>query len=66
MDLTLQITDPVFTDHGKLQSLKLAVQVRPNPKARREIAEVVPLPKAGVECRLNENSIDPATFPRNQ
>ena len=66
MDLTLQITDPVFTDQGKLQSLKLAVQVRPNPKARREIAEVVPLPKAGVECRLNENFIDPATFPRNQ
>jgi hypothetical protein len=68
MDLTLQIIDPMFTDQGNLRSLKLVVKVRPNSNARREIADIVPLPKSGVpaECKLNENFIDQETFPRNQ
>jgi hypothetical protein len=68
MDLTLQIIDPMFTDQGNLRSLKLVVKVRPNSNARREIADIVPLPKSGVpaECKLNENFIYQETFPRNQ
>jgi len=56
MNLTLRITDQKFTESGKLTSLGLTVRVRPNPRAQRPIAEVVPLPKTGVpaECKLRQ------------
>ncbi len=44
MKLTLQISDPVFTAAGQLNSLKLTVTVRPDPLAQRAITEIVPLP----------------------
>ena len=68
MNLALQITDPVFTNGGKLHSLKLTVKVSPNPNARRAIAKVVPLPKAGIpaECKLSEYFFDPATFSKSR
>ncbi len=66
MELTLQIAAPVFTDNGRLRSLKLTVKVRPNPSAQHQIAKIVPLPKtAPAECRLNEYFIDPASFSKN-
>ncbi len=53
MILTLQITDPKFTDIDKLRSLKLTVTVRPDPDAQRPIAEAVPLPTGSpTECKL--------------
>jgi hypothetical protein len=67
MDLTLQIAEPVFTHDGKLQSIKLTVDVKPDPNARRQMAKIVPLPTdTPAECRLNEYFIDPATFSKNQ
>ncbi len=56
MDLTLRITDEKFTGSGRLTSLALMVTTRPDPRAQRPIAEVVPLPKAGapVECKLQK------------
>jgi len=67
LELTLRITDPVFTDNGRLRSLKLTVKVRPNPSAQRQIAKIVPLPKtAPSECKLNEYFIDPASFSKTQ
>lgn len=68
MDLGLRITDPKFTNRGNLQSLRLTVEVSPNPNAQRQIAKVVPLPKTGVpaKCKLNEYFIDPATFSKNR
>lgn len=64
MTLALQVTNPVFTNSGKLQSLKLTVRVSPNPDALRPIAKIVPPPKAGIpaECKLKEYFVDPATF----
>lgn len=63
MSLDLQIKDPVFDRSGKLRSLRLVVSVRPDPLARRPIAEAVALPKdAPPECRLEEMFVDPATF----
>ncbi len=67
MDLTLQISHPVFTEHGNLGSLKLTVKVSPNPNARRQITEIVPLPKGTPpQCRLNEYFVDPATFSKKR
>lgn len=56
MDLSLQITDPTFTEDGKLGSLRVTVSVRPDRMALRSIAEVTPLPPdrevpAGCELR---------------
>jgi hypothetical protein len=64
MSLTLQITDAVFSEVGKLISLKLTVAARPESKARRPIAEIVPFPKIGIptECKLQEYFVNPATF----
>jgi hypothetical protein len=60
MKLTLQVLDPVFTERGKLSSLKLAVTVRPDPHAQRPIAEVVPIPetKIAADCDLRELFVD--------
>jgi hypothetical protein len=60
MDLTLGITNQKFTVGGKLNSLTLTVTVRPDPRAQRPIAEVVPLPKTGVptRCRLRRYFVD--------
>jgi len=68
MNLVLQITEPVFTNDGRLRSLKLTVKVRPNPNARRPIAKIVLLPKAGIpaECKLSEYFVDPATFSKSR
>lgn len=68
MSLTLQITDPAFTEGGKLRSLKLTVTVRPDPRAQRPIAEIVPLPKAGIpaECKLQEYFVNPAESLKSQ
>jgi hypothetical protein len=63
MDLSLQITDAVFTGVGRLSSLKLTVDVHPDPDARRSIAEIVPVPKNGISgsCKLDEYFVDSAT-----
>jgi hypothetical protein len=68
MTLSLQISEPVFTNGDKLHSLKLTVKVEPNPTARRSIAKIVPVPKAGVPaaCKLNQYFVDPATFSSNR
>lgn len=60
MDLTLQITDPKFTEAGKLSSLRLTVIVRPDRTARRPIAEVVPVPKTGIPagCEFKQHFVD--------
>lgn len=47
MDLGLRITDPTFTKAGKLKSLTLTVTAKPDPMARRSIAEITPLPNGG-------------------
>jgi hypothetical protein len=62
MRLTLHIIDPVFTEGGKLSALKMTVTIHPDSKARRPIAEIVKIPKTGVQagCRLQEYFIDPA------
>lgn len=63
MDLTLAIADPKFNENGKLTSLGLTVTVRPDAGARRPIAEMVPLPTAGVppSCNLRQDFMDFAT-----
>jgi hypothetical protein len=68
MNLSLQITDPVFTKDGELHSLKLTVKVSPSPNAQRAIAKIAPLPKAGIpaECKLSEYFVDPATFSKSR
>ncbi len=68
MKLTLKIDHPAFAKDGKLSSLKLSVEVIPDPNAKRSIAKIVPLPKMGVpaECKLNEYFVDPATFSSNR
>ncbi len=68
MLLALRVTDPVFTNDGRLHSIKLTVKVSPNPDARRPIAKMVPLPKAGIaaECGLSEYFVDPATPSRSR
>jgi hypothetical protein len=60
MNLTLHIVDPTFTERGKLSSLKLTVTVRPDPHARRQIAEIVPIPetKIAADCHLRELFVD--------
>jgi hypothetical protein len=60
MKLTLQALDAVFTERGNLSSLKLAVTVRPDPHARRPIAEIVPIPetKIAADCHLRELFVD--------
>ena len=61
MDLDLRITAPTFTEAGKLKSLRLTVTVRPDPKAQRPIAEVVPLPADGtvpVGCGIRRDFVD--------
>jgi hypothetical protein len=61
MDLDLRITAPTFTEAGKLKSLRLTVTVRPDPKAQRPIAEVVPLPAAGTvpeSCGIRGDFVD--------
>jgi hypothetical protein len=66
MDLTLQITHPVFTANGKLQSLKLTVNVKDNSNAQSQIAKIVPLPKdTPAECGMNEYFVNPATFSKS-
>jgi hypothetical protein len=67
MDLTLGITDQKFTVGGKLSSLTLTVTVRPDPRAQRPIAEVVPLPKAGVPagCELRKYFVDYSSMAGN-
>ncbi len=59
MRLTLQVLDPKFQGE-KLLSLKLAVAVVPDAKARRAIADIVPLPRAEVpvSCKLSEYFAD--------
>lgn len=61
MDLTLGVTDQKFTAGGELTSLTLTVMAGPDPRAKRPIAEAVPLPKAGLpaECRLQEFFVNP-------
>jgi len=68
MSLTLQIIDPVFTESGKLTSLKLSVTVASDPNARRPIAETVPLPRAGIPagCALQENFVNPAALSKSR
>lgn len=68
MDLTLEVTDPRFTEGGKISSLELTVTVRSDPQARRPIAEVVPVPKAGIPagCDLQQHFVDFATSPENR
>ena len=68
MKSTLLITHPVFTERGKVRSLKVTVTVRPDPDAQRPIAETVPLPKGriGAECKLQEYFVDPAHLPKSQ
>lgn len=68
MNLTLQITNPVFTSDGKLHSLKLTVKVVRDPNAQRPIAKIVPLPKTKIPaaCKLNEYFVNPATFSKNK
>ncbi len=61
MDLDMRITDPTFTDAGKLKSLRLTVTVRPDPKAQRPIADVVPLPAVGTvpeSCGIRRDFVD--------
>jgi len=60
MKLTLQITDPVFTEDGKLSSLKLTVTVRADAHAQRPIAEIVPIPKTQIaaQCNLQQLFVD--------
>jgi hypothetical protein len=61
MDLTLQITDPMFMGDGTMKSLKLTVTVLPAPSFDRPIAEAVPVPKMGVpsNCELQQHFLDP-------
>lgn len=60
MGLNLRVTDPAFTEAGKLRSLRLTVTVRSNPEARRPIAEIVPLPTKGVPsgCKLQQDFVN--------
>jgi len=64
MSLTLQISDPVFGDDGKLSSLRLTTTVRQDPHAQTPIAEAVPLPKNKVaaQCNVSFYNIDPSKF----
>jgi hypothetical protein len=58
--LTLRISDPEFSNNGKVTSLRLTVIVRPEPKAVTPIAQAIPVPKHGVpkECRLEQYFAD--------
>lgn len=60
MDLELKITYPMFTQAGRLRSLRLTVTVRPDSEARRPIAEIVPLPTVGVPraCDLQQDFVN--------
>lgn len=64
MTLTLHITHATFTNGGVLRSLKLTVQVIPNPNAQRPIAKIVQLPQTSIpsQCRLNTYFVDPKSF----
>jgi hypothetical protein len=66
--MTLRITDQKFTDSGKLTSLALTVTVRSDPQGQRPIAEVVPIPKAGVptDCKLREYFVNYSALTGNQ
>ncbi|MGH9534864.1 MAG: hypothetical protein ACRD2E_08400 [Terriglobales bacterium] len=66
MDLTLAIRSWKFAKNGKLRSLTLRVTVRPDPRAWRPIAEVVPLPKrAPAGCRIRGRFVDYSKLPGN-
>ena len=67
MDLTLGVTDQKFTAGGKLTSLTLTVTVRPDPRAQRSIAEIVPLPTAGVpaHCELQKFFVNPGELSKD-
>lgn len=60
MDLSLRVSDPTFTGTGKLQALRLTVTIRPDAAARRPIAQIVPLPTAGVPpgCDLQRDFVN--------
>jgi hypothetical protein len=60
MDLNLRVIDPTFTGAGKLKSLRLTVTVRPDAAARRPIAQIVPVPTAGVPsgCNLQRDFVN--------
>jgi len=60
MNLTLRVTDPMFTKSGRLRSLRLTVIVRPDAAAQRPIAQIVALPTAGVPpgCRLQQDFVN--------
>ncbi|MGH9354081.1 MAG: hypothetical protein ACRD2G_18280 [Terriglobia bacterium] len=60
MDLSLRVIGPTFTETGSLKSLRLTVIVRPDPAARRPIAQIVPLPTAGVPrgCNLQRDFVN--------
>jgi hypothetical protein len=62
MNLNLHIVNPKFIN-GKLRSLELAVNVRPNPNARLAIAKPVPKPllsNTPSSCKLPEDFVDSA------
>jgi len=67
MSLILEITDPAFTESGKLISLKLSVTVASDPNAQRPIAEIVALPTGGIpaECALQQNFVNPAALSKS-
>ena len=67
MSLTLQISDPVFAEGGRLVSLRLRVTVRPDPGALRDIAEIVPFPKGEVaaQCKVPYYFMDPKKFSKD-
>lgn len=60
MDLTLRIANVKLTKDGKLNSLRLTVIERPDAAARRPIAQIVPLPTAGVPpgCDLQRDFVN--------
>jgi hypothetical protein len=64
MNLTLQITSARFAKSGKLESLKLAVDVREDANARSPIASAIDLPQLSPpECRLEEYFVDSKSLP---
>ena len=64
MELALQVANPVFATSGKLSSLKLTVNVHPDPSAKSPIAETIPMPKSGVpaKCKLEAYFPNPSTL----
>lgn len=67
MNLTLQITNARFAKSGKLESLRLTVDVREDADARSPIASAIDLPQVSpTECRLKEYFVDPKSLPETK